>query len=170
MKNKSRLNDWITKNYDELVWICRKVTKEYYVDDLFQMCIEQFLNYKKIDSVPEKDWKFFFARLVRNNFFSSTSNYATTYRKFKFVEMGFQDIQNTEYTEALDLDWVKQQIAELKKTEWYYARIFELYIEEECNLTKLSKRTTIPMNSLSRDINRFRKKLIDRRKQYYNGM
>lgn len=164
------MNDWITKHYDELVWICRNVSKEYFCEDLFQMCIEQFINYKKHDQLPEKERKFFFARLVRNNWYSNSSNYYTQYRKFKLVDLGDIDIQDVEYNEPPDLLWVKKQIKDMKKTDWYYARIFELYIEEDCNLTKLSKRTTIPMNSLSRDINRFRKKLIDKRKDYYNGM
>jgi len=164
------LNEWITRNYDDLLWICRKVSKEYYVDDLFQMCIEQFLTYKKLDELPTEQRKFFFAGLVKNNWFSSSSRYATQYKKFKFNEIDDIEIEDTIYQEGIDLSWVKQQIQLMKKTDWYYARIFELYIEEECNLTRLSKRTTIPMNSLSRDINRFRKKLIDKRKDYYNGM
>jgi hypothetical protein len=49
---------------------------------------------------------------------------------------------------------------EKKKEEWYYWRLMELYIEEGCSLTKLSKRTTIPLNSVSRDIHKIKKILI----------
>ena len=61
------------------------------------------------------------------------------------------------------MNWVKE---ELKKIDWYYGRLFELYIEEGCSVTKLSKRTTIPINSVSRDINKVRREL----KQLRDGM
>jgi hypothetical protein len=54
--------------------------------------------------------------------------------------------------------------------EWYYGRLFELYIEEGCNLTKLNKRTTIPIVSLSRDINKVREILKQKRKQDLYGL
>jgi hypothetical protein len=41
----------------------------------------------------------------------------------------------------------------------------ELYIEEGCSISKLSKRTTIPLNSVSRDINKVRSILLNKRKE-----
>jgi RNA polymerase sigma factor (sigma-70 family) len=170
--NESILNDWITNNYKELLNICRKVSKEYYCDDLFQSCIEQFIKNKKTIDLPDKEKIYFFTRLVSNNWNSTQSPFAQTYRKYKFVETNIQEIEkmDVEYVEGIDLDWVHQQIEEIKKEEWYYGRLFELYLEEGCNITKLSKRTTIPMNSVSRDINRIRKKLIQKRKKYYDEL
>jgi DNA-directed RNA polymerase specialized sigma24 family protein len=76
------------------------------------------------------------------------------------------DMPVEEYEESpITFDWVLNEIEELKKTEWYFARIFELYILEDCNLTKLSKRTTIPINSVSRDVNRVRRYLNQKRKK-----
>jgi hypothetical protein len=55
-----------------------------------------------------------------------------------------------------------------KKGEWwYYARLFELYLEEGASITNLSKRTTIPLNSVSRDINKYRRELRRLRNEHY---
>ncbi len=60
-----------------------------------------------------------------------------------------------------------KQLDEIKQgKDWYYGRLFELYIELGCSITKLSERTTIPINSVSRDINKIRKILNKKR----NGM
>jgi DNA-directed RNA polymerase specialized sigma24 family protein len=74
------------------------------------------------------------------------------------------DIPDIEYEEEpFNLNWVHEQ---LKTIDWYYGRLFELYIEEGCSVTRLSKRTTIPINSVSRDINKVRRQL----KQLRDGM
>jgi hypothetical protein len=68
------------------------------------------------------------------------------------------------------MDWVRKQLEELKVEDWYYARLFELYIEEGCSLTKLNKRTTIPLAPLSRDINKVRTILKEKRKKDLYGL
>jgi hypothetical protein len=157
------LNDWIENNFKELKIICNKITRGADYDDLFQLCIEQFLKNQKVADIPDKEKLFFFARIVRNNYNSNSSPYYNTYRKFKFSEINNDDIQYLEYEEpVVDLDWVKN---ELNQLEWYFKRLMELYIEEGCSITSLSKRTTIPINSVSRDINKVRKILINKRKE-----
>jgi DNA-directed RNA polymerase specialized sigma24 family protein len=157
------LNNWIENNFKELKKICSRVAKGQDSDDLFQLSIEQFLKNRKVDDIPDKEKLFFFARIASNNFNSSSSPYYHTYKKFKFAEIENYDIEYLSYEEPIiDLDWVKN---ELNQLEWYYKRLMELYIEEGCSITKLSKRTTIPINSVSRDINKVRKILINKRKE-----
>lgn len=155
------LNTWITKNYNELKTICSKITRGQDYDDLLQICIEQFLHNQVVKTIPDKEKLFFFARIVRNNYNSKSSKYYYTYRKYQFNEIGELEIPEVEYQETeFNLEWVNQQ---LKTFDWYYMRLFELYVEEGCSITKLSKRTTIPINSVSRDINKVRKELLKRR-------
>ena len=157
------LNNWIENNFKELKKICSRVAKGQDSDDLFQLSIEQFLKNRKVDDIPDKEKLFFFARIASNNFNSSSSPYYHTYKKFKFTEIENYDIEYLSYEESIiDLDWVKN---ELNQLEWYYKRLMELYIEEGCSITSLSKRTTIPLNSVSRDINKVRKILINKRKE-----
>ena len=158
------MNDWLSKNYNELKNICNKFSTPEEVDDLLHLCIEQFMKNKKVQDIPDKERLYFFVKLVKNQYHSKSSSYHYTYRKYQFNELVEYDIPEVEYEEEpFNLKWVKEQ---LKTIDWYYGRLFELYIEEGCSVTKLSKRTTIPINSVSRDINKVRRIL----KQKRNGM
>lgn len=160
------LNDWIENNFNELKNICSKITRAEDYDDLLQICVEQFLKNQKVADIPDKEKLFFFARIVRNNYYSNSSPYYHTYRKFKFSEIENLDIEYLEIEESpIDLLWVTNQLNHL---DWYFKRMMEMYIEEGCSITKLSKRTTIPLNSVSRDINKVRRILNQKRKEELN--
>ena len=122
----------------------------------------------------DKERLFFFARIVRNNFHSKTSHYFHQYAKYKFTEIQDHNAIQQDYEEDLiDLNWVNKIITFHKRGDlWYYARLFELFIDEGCSVSKLSKRTTIPLNSVSRDINKYRRILKNLREDFYktNGM
>jgi hypothetical protein len=153
------LGEWIKNNFNELKLICKKVSRLDDVDDLLQICIELFLLNKKVPNIPDKEKLFFFARIVKNNFYSKSSPYYRIY-KFDFNELKENDVIQEEYEESeITIEWVKKQLKEIMKTEWYFGRLFELYLEVGGSVTKLSKQTGIPINSVSRDINRTRKKL-----------
>ena len=155
------LNEWITQNLDELKKICSSISRSNDSEDLLQLSVEQFLSNKKVSSIPDKEKLFFFARIVRNNFNSQSSPYYHQYKKFQFIPIDNIEIQYLEEEEPIiSLEWVQE---ELKKLDWYYKRLMELYIEEGCSITKVSKRTSIPLNSVSRDINKIRKILRQQR-------
>ena len=155
------LNDWISTNINELRKICSSITRGQEFEDLLQLSVEQFLNNKKVPDIPDKEKLYFFTRIVRNNYNSHSSPYYHQYRKFQFVEIDNIEIEYLELEEPIiTLDWVYD---ELKKLDWYYQRMMEMYIEEGCSITKLSQRTTIPLNSVSRDINKIRKILKEKR-------
>ena len=155
------LNDWISSNIEELKKICSSITRGQDSEDLLQLSIEQFLNNKKVPDIPDKEKLYFFTKIVRNNYNSKSSPYYHLYKKFQFVEIENIEIPYLELEEdVITLDWVYN---ESKKLDWYYRRMMEMYIEEGCSITKLSKRTSIPLNSVSRDINKIRKILKERR-------
>lgn len=158
------MNDWLSKNYNELKNICNKFSTPDEVDDLLHLCIEQFIKNKKVHQIPDKEKLYFFTKIVRNQYHSKSSKYHYTYRRYQFNEIIDNNIAEIEYQEdEFNMDWVYEQ---LKTIDWYYGRLFELYIEEGCSVTRLSKRTTIPINSVSRDINKVRRQL----KQLRDGM
>ena len=156
------LNIWITENIEELKKICSRITRGNDSEDLLQLSVQQFLLNKKVPTIPDKEKLFFFTRIVRNNYNSKSSPYYHQYKKFQFSEIGNIEIEYLEEEEEpiITLDWVYQ---ELDKLDWYYKRLMEMYIEEGCSITKVSKRTTIPLNSVSRDINKIRKILKEKR-------
>jgi DNA-directed RNA polymerase specialized sigma24 family protein len=158
------LKHWISENYNELKNICSKFSTTEEVDDLLHLCLEEFMKNKRVTEIPDEQKIYFFTKIVRNQYNSESSKYHYTYRKYKFNDMVDIDIPEVEYEEdQFNMEWVQEQ---LKKIDWYYARLFQLYIDEGCSVTKLSKRTTIPINSVSRDINKVRRQL----KQLRNGM
>ena len=158
------MNDWLSNNYNELKNICNKFSTPEEVDDLLHLCIEQFIKNKKVEQIPDKEKLYFFTKIVRNQYHSKSSKYHYTYRRYQFNDVVESDISDVVYQEdEFNMEWVREQ---LKTMDWYYGRLFELYIDEGCSVTKLSKRTTIPINSVSRDINKVRRQLKQRR----NGM
>lgn len=172
--NKTRVRDWLNKNYELLKIISRRVTKEENIDDLLQMVIEQLLKNKKfLDIENEKERIYFFTRVVKNNFYSKSSPYYYEYGRHRFYDFSGNDSEYSKEAisikteeEEIDLDWVKRELKKIKDSEeWYYGRLFELYLEVGCSLTKLSEKTTIPINSVSRDINKIRTLLRKKRNE-----
>ena len=160
------MNEWVEKNYIRIKKMCDKFNIGIDTDDLCQSCIEQFLINKKVSELPEDRWFYFLTRIVMNNAQSNTSKFYTEYRKHKFSEIKNIELVDVEYEEGITYDWVLEQIKEIKKDEWYYGRLFELYLQVGCSISKLAEMTTIPLNSVSRDINKIRKILREKRKQH----
>jgi hypothetical protein len=159
------LNDWLSNNYNELKNICSKFSTPEEVDDLLHLCIEQFIKNKKVHQIPDKERLYFFVKLVKNQYHSKSSKYFYTYKRYQFNEIIDSDIAEIEYKEdEFNMEWVMKEIEEDKKNgEWYFSRLFEIYIEQDCSVTKTSKKTLIPINSVSRDLNKYRKQLKLRR-------
>ena len=161
------LNDWIEENILHLQKICNRVAKQNNTDDLLQTSIEQLLNNKRIHDIPSNERLFFFAKIVRNNYNSKTSKYHKLYRKTNFVELGSNiDIPQEDYEEDIfTIEWVLEEVEKIKQQDWYLGQITLHYFAEDCNLTKLSKKIGIPINSLSRDIRKVKIILNDRRQE-----
>ena len=159
------MNSWIENNYDRLYQITKYISKNNDVEELFQVCIEQVYKNKKFQDLIEEHKFFFWARIVRNNYYSFSSPYGRLYKNRQTEDFKDPNIPDVEYEEFDELKWVEEQISLDKKTpNWYYARLFEIYIDQGCSISKTSKKTTIPLNSVSRDVNKYRKWLKERRK------
>jgi DNA-directed RNA polymerase specialized sigma24 family protein len=166
IEKEKKLDSWFGDNYEMLKKICRNVSKEYDVDELLHFCIIQAEQNKKFSTIEDQQKFFFFTTIVRNNYYSDKSPFYKVYKKMGVRENDYVadiDVPNYEEVVDIDMDWVREQLRDLLSKEWYYGRIFQLYIEEECNLTKLSKKTSIPVNTLSRDIKYVRNILRERR-------
>lgn len=168
------MDKWFSHNYNKLKTICKSVSKENDVDELLHFCIDILISNEKFNNIVEDSGKiYYFTRVVINNWKSTSSPYYTTYRKEKpkiiDYDIELPNIEGEEEVE-IDMDWVRKQLEELKVKDWYYARLFELYIDEGCSLTKLNKRTTIPLAPLSRDINKVRTILKEKRKKDLYGL
>lgn len=86
----------------------------------------------------------------------------------KFSTMDEIEIPTEEPKDEITLEWVQEELNKMKKTnDWYYGRLFELYLEVGGSIVKLSEKTTIPVNSVSRDINKVRKILRKKRNELW---
>lgn len=167
MESGVTINYWVEENYKELYKICNGISKGIETDELCQFCIEQFLINKNLNNIPDNIKLFYFAKIVRNNFQSKSSRYYALYKKNKPLEFYDTEIPDEQYNEdPIDLNWVQRQIEiDMKFGDWYYARLFQIYIECGASVTKTAKKTTIPTNSVSRDLARYRKRLLKLREE-----
>lgn len=148
------IQGWIQDNHNRLFEITTKISKGQNTDDLFQLCIEELLNNRVIDSVPDNQKFFYFARIVRNQYHSKNSKFHKVYRKHQFTSLDSNiDIAQEEYESPfITMEWLIEEVEKIRKEQWYLGQIFLLYLSKGGNLTKLSKLTGIPINNLSRDI------------------
>ena len=107
------MNDWLSKNYNELKNICNKFSTPDEVDDLLHLCIEQFIKNKKVHQIPDKEKLYFFTKIVRNQYHSKSSKYHYTYRRYQFNEIIDNDIAEIEYQEdEFNMNWKITKIGE----------------------------------------------------------
>lgn len=149
------LRSWVENNHKKLFEITCKVSKDEYPQDLFQLCIEELLNNRKVNSIPDDQKFFYFAKIVKNQFNSKNSKYHKIYRKYQFIQLDTNmDIPQDEYEPpSITMDWVLDEVEKIRREQWYLGQLFLLYLSRGANLTKLSKLTNIPISNLSRDIN-----------------
>jgi hypothetical protein len=156
-------NEWINRNYKDLLHIVENIVKDRGdIDDLFHCVMEQLLKGGKLDGMKDKERVYYFIRVLKNNYFSKTSPYYYQYKKnphreeFKDIEF-FEPQPDVEYTEELpDIEWVNKQLSHL---EWFDRDLFLLWMELG-SLTAVSRKTTIPLNSVGRYINQTKQMLI----------
>ena len=113
--------------------------------------------------IPDNQKRYYFIRLLKNNWFSKTSRYHYEFRKLVYNHQEYEfderrtEIPVEEYVEddIPDMDWVEDR---LHTYGWFYRDIFLLYIELN-TIKAVSSQTTIPINSCSKYINEVKEKL-----------
>jgi DNA-directed RNA polymerase specialized sigma24 family protein len=164
-----RFVDWISKNNDMVYNRVKTIVKDKdEVDDLYQCVMEQLLKQQhKIDDIKDEQKLYYVIRVVKNNYHSKTSPYHYQFRKHKekqlpIIEDVIENIQDVEYKETLpDMEWVKRQLNTL---DWFSRDLFLLWMELS-TISKVSEQTKIPLNSVSRYINKIKRILQERWKQ-----
>ena len=149
------LKNWITKNHTELFGLVKNITNnDPDSDDLFQSIVLQLLEKPdKIEEVPDTQKKYFFIRVVQNNYHSKTSPYQYQRQKYKnkFTELKYEqmnELVDEEMVEYPSMDWIYK---ELENHTWFDRDLFLLWLELG-TFTKVSQETTIPLNSVGKYI------------------
>jgi len=134
--------------------------------ELFQHVVLQLLEKpKKIDKVPDDQKVYYFIRVIKNNWLSSTSpfQYKRVRDKQRLVQMNEEItyIEHEEYEEDTTvppIEWVREQLDNEELFSWYDRDLFVLYTELN-TLIAVSRQTTIPANTVSRHIKIIKNKL-----------
>ena len=159
-------NQWIGENSKEMMKMVRGIVKgdDDLADELFQsVCLQLLEKPKKVDEVPDHHKVFYFIRVVKNNYYSKTSPFQ--YRRIKDrnrniqIDEGLTSIEDVPYQEDFEYKrWVVEQLSKEELFSWYERDIFMLYVELT-SYVRVSKQTTIPVNSVSRHLKQIKTKL-----------
>jgi DNA-directed RNA polymerase specialized sigma24 family protein len=149
------LKVWIEKNNTELIRLVKNITNNADdSDELYQSVILQLLEKpERINEIPDSQKKYFFIRVVQNNYNSNTSPYQYQRQKYKkkftdFKYEMFENVPDDDYQEYPTIEWVYQQ---LENHHWFDRDLFLLWLELG-TFTKVSEQTTIPLNSVGKYI------------------
>lgn len=155
------LNEYISKNYNELKQITRNITKNNELhEELFHYCLEIILTYDKdkIDLILSKGHlKYFFVSILIRQWNSSTSPFYKIYKKDKFVDINDTiEIIDEEYDFEIDkkIDYIEDK---LSNEHWYVQRVIEM--KKDMSYGQISEITKIPRSSLFNTINKFRNEI-----------
>jgi len=142
-------------------------------EDLLSFVIEELYkcDTERIkDIIKNKQFTFYIARLMINQFHSKTSRYYYKYNKYyEYHISGIQEgvstddtIATIEYKENVEerLDWIDTK---LKDLYWFDAEVFKLYYLSDKNfsLNTMAKATKINRNTLHKSITNVKEFLIN---------
>jgi DNA-directed RNA polymerase specialized sigma24 family protein len=165
------VENYLTKHYYELLNISKKLTKGHELSqELLHEVVIQLYDKKeiKLKSYCDNSIKYYITAILRTNFYSKTSPFFYNIRKESqtylelFDEYNYQTIPDIPFEEeeiALEKENImcilEQSYVEL---EWWQRSLFDLYIVLG-SIKKVSKKTRIPVSSVSRHIREIRTKI-----------
>jgi len=150
------LNKWITTNYVELQHVVGRITNNHPdTDELYQEVMLQLLEKpEKINRLKDDQKLYYFIRVVKNNWHSNTSPFQYHRQKLKRTNIPYDQqhgktlVDDTYDVNTPDMEWVYHEV---NKMEWFDRDLFKLWCELG-TYTKVSKDTTIPLNSVGKYI------------------
>lgn len=161
---------YITRNYYELFNIAKKITKHNDLSqDLLHEVILQLYQKEKIElkSYDDNSIKYYIVAIMRINWHSNTSPF---YYKVRREIQKYSDINEILTMSDEQEDFEKQQIFDILEEEWcelswFHKALFEMYMTLG-SMKKVSKKTTIPISSISNYIkesrNTIKKNVIEK--------
>jgi hypothetical protein len=166
--NSETINDYISKNYDELHQIVKNISKNNELcDELYHYCLMVLLEYDKVkmgEIVKRNHAKYFFITIVMNQWNSTTSPFYKQYRKqnIEYVEE-YQDVKDDDiYDEKIDdkIAFIEDQ---LETQHWYVKRVIQM--KTEMSYQQIKDVTGIPRSSLYSTFNKFRTETVEKYKK-----
>jgi hypothetical protein len=151
---KPEIERYITKNYYELLKICKKITKNSdWAGDLLNDVILQLYDKSEIKMVKLDDnsIKYYIVYILKINWYSKTSPFFRKNRmeSSMYIEL-YESMDYPEMNDNNDIHKLMEIIeTEWAETNWFNKLIFEKYMIMG-SLKKVSLDTTIPLTSIKR--------------------
>lgn len=159
------VNKWFVDNYDDLRTQVLKITAGHELsDDLLHECFIEFQKNKNADKVVENgSAKFFFIRIVLNQWRSNSSRFYRTYKKdntefMRLLPEWWADVNvldddyNVEIDELINLNFniIEEMLKSDIPKERYLAFVLMLWFSNDMNFAELSRRLKISKSTARR--------------------
>jgi RNA polymerase sigma factor (sigma-70 family) len=152
-----KIECFITRNYYQLLNIAKKVTKKD-EETSRELLHEVFLQLYQKDKIVLKEYnddsiKYYITSIMRVNYYSQTSPYHYRIRKERLNYSELSEAMNMEAEqETFESEQLFQILEEqYSELDWFRKSILDLYLTLN-SLKAVSRKTTIPLTSISRYI------------------
>lgn len=162
-----RIEKYITNHYNELLSISKKITKYHDLSgDLLHDVILQLYSKDRIElsKYDDNSIRYYIVAILRINWFSDTSPFHYSVRREiqKYVEIGAAVENVTDEQYNFELQQIYDVIGiEYTELPWFEKSLLSLYLELG-SLSKVAKKTTIPVTSVSGYMKNIRKVMKDK--------
>lgn len=156
------IDSYIQREYYILLGIANKMTKgDELAQELLHECILQIYNKGSVDlkTYDDNSIKYYIVAIMRINYFSKTSPFHYRIRRDR-------QILNIDITRCYDIPTEQDnyereelyQLLELNYSElsWFHKSLLDLYLSLNSSMKAVSRKTTIPNQSVSRYIKEIR--------------
>ena len=152
------IEDYLTRNYYQLLTIAKKLTKnDQLSQELLHECILQILEKEKVTlkSYDDNSIKYYIVAIMRINYFSKTSPF---FYRIKRERM----IMNVDITTCWDMSYEQEEFEteelyqlleeEYCELNWFKKSLLDMYLSLNSSMKAVSRKTNIPIQSISRYI------------------
>lgn len=146
----------LERRYREYKQLAKQITKgdERYIDLLHDVLLQLTTNEKWNNLKTKQEEMYFLTRTLTNQYYSSTSPFHRTYRKFNTEAIDIPEVPDEPYFETPSIEWINNLLdAELKANpdNWYNIGLFKLYMQHT-KIEPIHKKTRIPKYSIRETI------------------
>ena len=158
----TKLNRFLTDNYEDIVLMSRKICRgSGESEEVAHFAMAEFMEHERATELVEaKRAMNFLSGIIHRSFHSSTSKYHTVYRQKGRVHGLTQKQYNRQDDNiySMEQDNATEAIAGILEDMeagsielWFRATLFKMYIKED-NFSELARQTKIPRTSIAKAV------------------
>ena len=158
---QEKINKWLDANYDEIVLIAKKVTKNKEYREIAHWTIMQFIDNKKaLTLIDNGEALKYISGIIHISYHTSTSTWARQNPTHQHFNNDIDVINNDEYNYQLD-NMLEQldTLLNMKHNDiiiWFNLTLLKMWMHNP-NYVSLSKQLDIPRTTISRAVNEGKK-------------